>query len=163
MGRVAGDDLDNYIYALEDISRNIGREVDKIIPTLAGNFVLKPLKLRLWRQGIDGDGKKIGDGKYSPQTIRDKKRLGLKTSPITLHHKGDFYDSMSVKSSKGQILVSINPSAKNEPKKSNELLAKYGEAILMLTQREQEILAEKIVEQLKIKINSVKFPKIKFT
>lgn len=139
-------DLDTYIALLKERNRNIPKAVDKIVKRIGGVYILKPLKLRLFNQGTDGDGTLIGGGTYTPGYAARKKRKGVRSSPVTLRLTGKWYKSFRVDSSFGSIEVNAYDET---PNKTDQLFKKYGNKILNLTPEEEKKLAEKISEELK--------------
>jgi hypothetical protein len=157
----AGDILANYIYELQNQQRSISTDFVKLINERKGFLVLAPLKRRLFNFGIDGNENKIGSG-YSGSTIRQKRKLGLRTSPITLRWSGGWYESMDAKANRfGEIEITATKSVKGGLL-TDILEEKYGDAILKLTPKEQEDIAKIVEQEILTKFENIKIPQIEF-
>lgn len=145
---------------------NIGTFIKERVEKNSGILILKPLKLRLFNKGTDGNGNLIGDGKYSSNTIRQKRKKGVRTYPVTLRLTGSWYRSMYVDVRATPFNTEINvltdSGAKDEPGKTSYLIDKYGREVLTLNPLEQEVIAEDLSKELVKKINDIKLPKIDF-
>jgi hypothetical protein len=157
----AGDILANYIYELQKQERSIGTDFVKLINERKGFLVLAPLKRRLFNFGIDGDEEEIGNG-YSSSTIRQKRKLGLRTSPITLRWSGGWYQSMKATANRfGEIEITATKNVR-DGSLTNILEEKYGDAILKLTPKEQENIAKIVEQEILTKFENIKIPQIAF-
>jgi hypothetical protein len=134
--------LENEISEIEPVIR-------KIIKDNKGK-ILSIIKLRLYRKGIDGDGKSILPD-YSVATTKEKKGKRQITSHVTLRDTGEWYGSFYVVYENGEIKVNSNSS------KTIQLTEKYGDSILEFTNQELEHIILSIIEPEIIKrINSSK-------
>lgn len=143
--------------AIAELNREysqLGKWIPDYLKKRAGWMILRPLKLRLYNYGTDGAGNKLPPYK-SEAYVRYKRSKGVRGRPTTLFLTGSFYDSMEVitgKSGKTHLIeVVTNRSAKNEPKKTRELKAKYGSDILTLNQDEAQDIADELSKVLKEK------------
>lgn len=141
--KIAGDTLDNVIYNLTRKSRDLDRFIDSVIEK-NGGYILQKLKLRLWNQGVGGDGVKLINSESKGAVHRDKyrkwkRRMGFRANPVNLRLTGDFWRSMKVFSHKGIVII------KASDKKTPMLIRKYGENILTLTDEEQLWVIKNIV------------------
>lgn len=104
---------------LEDIVRD---KEDVIVSAIADD--------QLYRRGINGRGEKIMDYEpYKPRTIQIKKKKGQPTTRVTLRDTGDFHNSMYVVFDAEGFYVTASD------EKTPELIAKYGEEIFRLTDK----------------------------
>ena len=104
---------------LEDIVRD---KEDVIISAIADD--------QLYRRGINGRGEKIMDYEpYKPRTIQIKKKKVQPTTRVTLSDTGDFHNSMYVVFDSEGFYVTASD------EKTPELIAKYGEEIFRLTDK----------------------------
>ena len=146
---IANLPLSQAIAKLNKEYSQLGNWIPEYLEKRQGYMILKPLKQRLYNQGVDGAGNKLPPYKSEKYKIF-KRSKGVRAVPTTLFLEGNWYDSMYVKTGKkGKthlIEVLTNRSAKNEPKKTKELKAKYGEDILTLNDDE----AQKIADELSI-------------
>lgn len=141
--KIAGDDLDNVIFELTRRKNKLAEFIDFVIEK-NGGYILKKLKLRLWNQGRGGDGKLLINKKSKGKIWRDKyalwkKRAGFRSKPVNLRLTGAFWDSMKVFSNRGIVTI------KASDKKTPEILEKYGENVLTLTDEEQKWVIDTIV------------------
>jgi len=158
----AGDILANYIYELQRQERSIGTDFVKLINSRGGFIVLAPLKRRLFNNGTDGDGNLIGDGLYASSTLRQKKKLSLRTSHITLRWSGGWYQSMkAIPNRFGEIEVTATKQVKGGDL-TNILESKYGDSILKLNPTEQENIAKIVDQEILTKFENIKIPQIAF-
>lgn len=132
----------------------LGNWIPDYLKKRKGYMILKPLKLRLYNKGIDGAGNKLPP--YSSEKYKIfKLSKGVRAEPTTLFLTGRWYDSMDVvtgKEGKTHLIeVVTNRSAKDEPKKTKELKAKYGSDILTLNIDEAQKIADELSEVLKEK------------
>lgn len=90
--------------------------------------IVKAIQNQLYQRGIDGMGRKIMD--YQPYTYVTKaikKRKGQPTTRVTLKDTGAFYSDMHIVYTGDGFYVTSADS------KTEELRAKYGDAIFRLT------------------------------
>lgn len=165
---VVGNDLDNFILELTRKERNLGEFIDKQIKIFGGVWILRTIKLRLFNQGIGGDGTKLVSSNTTPESTaryqKLKSRKGIRANPMpNFVVKRNFFKSMYIKSRFGLIQVLTNDEAKDEPQKTETLIEKYGEQIFTLTVKEQEDVARKLSEKIAADFNKLKIPTIKFT
>lgn len=128
-----------YVLKLQYTKDNLPEIMEWILKKNEG-FILGMLKFRLFNFGTDGNNELIGGGEYSPKTIARKKKVGQKTSVITLRDKGIFYNSMFLETDG----VTYEISSKDP--KAARLVDSYGESILDLTLKQQDDLIENIVD-----------------
>jgi hypothetical protein len=121
--------LEQYIIEYQKEIENLDKVVEKIVLSKKG-WLLGEMKKRLYNQGIDGNGRKMGT--YSKRSITERKEIGgLTTGHVTLRRKGDWYKGMTIKSN-GKFSFNII----SEDWKNDKLLDMYGEAILEPTKEE---------------------------
>lgn len=146
------DEIDYYIKILEMKSKRAPQFVDQQLQKNEG-WILQKLKLRLWNRGIDGLGNPIIAKDTTPEAQAQykayKRKMGHRASHTTLHWSGEFYKSMKIISNRGVIFID----ATNINNKKDDLISKFGEDILSLTQKEQrwlidEFLSNKFVDWL---------------
>jgi hypothetical protein len=128
--------LDVYLASVLSISAKLDKEVDRIL-TARSSTIIGMIRNRLFQTGRDGEAKLIG--RYHPSTIKWKQQVNQRVSFITLRDTGEFYSSMFLTYDKG--LLEIHASSDKTP----FLIQEYGEAILELTTKEQEIIMNKIL------------------
>lgn len=138
----AGRSIEDAIYDLTQKSRALQNFIDMTIEK-NGGWILQKLKLRLWNQGIGGDGKKLYNKlstlKNQKRYALWKKKAGFRSKPVNLRLTGAFWDSMKVFSTNGEITI------KASDEKTPELIERYGENILTLTDKEQQWVIETII------------------
>lgn len=104
---------------LEDVIRD---NEDVIVSAIADD--------QLYRRGITGRGRKIKDyAPYTDTTIRIKRKKGQPTTRVTLRDTGDFHNSMFVVFDADGFYIT------SSDEKTEELVAKYGEDIFRLTDK----------------------------
>ncbi len=129
--------LETQIANLEKLKLDLPKTIDEII-LKNKSLIVGMLKLRLYNEGTDGDGNLIGY--YAPSTILEKKANNQKTSFITLRDQGYFYQGMFLEIIKDEYIIdSIDA-------KTDLLVEVYGEAILELTQEQQENIIINIID-----------------
>jgi hypothetical protein len=129
--------LDKYISDLE----NKGANLDKFLrDTIAKNEskIVGFIRTRLYQTGYDGDGNLIGY--YTASTEAKKRDNNQRASHITLRDTGDFYRGMFAEYRPGQVFIS------SSDRKTPELISEYGDGILELTELEQEIVMDTMIE-----------------
>lgn len=110
--------------------------------------LLELIKTRLYRYGLDGDGNLIGE--YTESSKARKKELRQLATHITLRNTGKFYKGMYAEMDGGTLLIDSTDS------KTEMLTGVYGEAILGLTEQEQEWLIDNIIDiELQKYVNSL--------
>lgn len=131
-------EINDYLSDLKNFEKNLSENIKSIIIKNQG-LILKTLKLRLFNTGIDGSGKSI-EPKYTDETIIRKKKSNQRYSHVTLRDVGNFYAGMYVEYYKNNMSIySSDP-------KSDLLTTKYGESILELTNEEQFVFINSILE-----------------
>lgn len=139
--------LQAYISFMRNEMSSIEEIVENIIKDNKGK-ILSMIKLRLYQRGIDGDGNKITP-EYTSITVSNKKDKRQITSHVTLRDTGEWYKSFYVYYDNGEIIVSSNSF------KTSQLVEKYGESILELTDQEIQLIINAIIEpELIRRINS---------
>lgn len=104
---------------LEDI---IMQKEDAIVSAIADD--------QLYRRGITGKGRKIMSyAPYTPYTIRIKKQKGQPTTRVTLRDTGAFHSSMFIVFEADGFYITASD------EKTQALIAKYGEEIFALTNK----------------------------
>ena len=131
----AGRTLEDAIFDLTRKTRDLERFIDTVIEK-NGGLILQKLKLRLWNQGVGGDGMKLINAESKGRKWRDKyakwkRKMGFRSTPVNLRLTGDFWKSMKVFSNKGEVTIVASD------EKTPELIRKFGENILTLTEEEQ--------------------------
>jgi hypothetical protein len=88
------------------IAKSFKFDVDKALnkaftPSNIQKWVLDTIKKRLYKDGITGSMQKLrtdkGNPYYTDAYVRVKKRIGERTSNVTLYQSGGFYDSFRFK------------------------------------------------------------------
>lgn len=97
------------------------------------------VRTRLYRYGVDGDGKEILPT-YSLRTINTKKEKGQISSHVTLRDEGLFYKGFYLELEKYDLILNSSDG------KTSALLDKYGEAILYFTKQEKEYIINEIID-----------------
>lgn len=90
--------------------------------------------------GIRADGSEITPD-YTRATVQIKQEKGQPTDKVRLHDTGDFYESIFVKIFDDVFDLDATDA------KTDELTAKYGDAILDLTEQNKRVLAEYLKPQ----------------
>lgn len=129
--------LTQYIQSLKDLEANLDSIVNTAIKNKEG-FILGLLKNRLFQTGISGDGSLIGY--YAPSTVKDKRERGKRAAFITLRDEGDWYRGMFV------IYDGTNVLINSSDEKTSSLIQEYGKSILELTEQEQNLVIDTIIE-----------------
>lgn len=109
---------------------------------------------QLFDDGIDSTGKSLGV--YSAYTIEDKKRKGLPFNHVTLFEEGNLHKSWRVFLDKNKDVV-IDSDLDTE--KYGQLIDKYGESIMGLTEENLQRLRSLVRIILKEKIQRTFFKK----
>jgi len=130
--------IDVYLKELQRIHNNLPKIIEAIIMKNQGEM-LKRLKLRLYNNGVDAEGKEITPT-YAAVTIEIKAGKGQRKSHVTLRDTGAFYAGMYLFIKEDKLFV-----LSSDPK-TPSLIHKYGEDILGLTIQEQEYLINAILE-----------------
>lgn len=94
---------------------------------------------QLFQKGISEDGTFLPE--YSPLTKKIKASKGAKYSNMTLHDTGAFYNSIVYKIDGDDILVKADD--------EHNLVGRYGDGILGLTDESKNVLKPEILERLK--------------
>jgi hypothetical protein len=106
---------------------------------------VKELQQSQLNEGKRGDNTEITPD-YTPFTKRIKQAKGQPSDRVTLKNRGDFWNS--IKTSPTDRFVEIYAT----DKKTNDLLAKYGEEVLGLNENNIIVLQEKFKDYLISKI-----------
>jgi hypothetical protein len=99
-------------------------------------FVLDLNTGQLYEEGRRADGVSLGE--YSPFTIRLKQLKGQRTDHVTLKDEGDFHQSFFLRI--GERSFEIDAS----DEKKDELLDKYGDAVLGLSEQSLKELRQDV-------------------
>lgn len=83
--------LREYIRLLERTEDDIPDVIDEFVRKRS-TYLVGNVKLRFWNYGIDGQGNFLGN--YAPSTKERKERQGQRSSHITLHDTGNWWDSL---------------------------------------------------------------------
>jgi len=94
---------------------------------------------QLFKEGVDGTGQVIGYYKPFTEQLNPLKKAG---SHYTLLDTGDFYKSMFVEVMEDSFIVKANGKKGNK-----DLLVKYGDEIIGLTDENKDILSELLLEK----------------
>lgn len=185
---IAGSDLNTVLRNLQKYSNKIrvkGDFVEKIVQPDEKKLILRPLQDRLYRYGIDGDGRKLPDYPKDYE-IWKRKKMG-RGKPTSLYLTGAWYDSMYVRygqaGKRWRIEIRTRANAptgagrtKNKGQfntkglmkqngtnadKTKSILRKYGEAVLQLTLDEQRVVASHVEQAIINELNTMNI-KIKF-
>lgn len=185
---IAGSDLNTVLRNLQKYSNKIrtrGTFIEEVVKPKEKDYILGRIQERLYRYGVDGDGKKLPP--YPPNyEIWKRKKMG-RGKPTSLYLTGAWYDSMYVRygeagrrwrievrtyanaptgagrtKNKGQFnLKGLMKQGGNNADKTRSILRKYGEAVLQLTEPEQVVLASYVEQQIINELNTMNI-KMKF-
>jgi hypothetical protein len=128
--------LDKYIVNLQKLENNLPSIIDKFIESESSHF-LGRVKLRFWNQGVDGDGKKIGE--YAESTVARKKKKGQRSSHVTLKDSSQWWDNLFITYEKGDLILDnrMRDLTQKLIEGVNRGNPAYGEAIMELTTDEK--------------------------
>lgn len=98
---------------------------------------------QLYSRGVDSEGAQLSPP-YTPLTVEIKKEKGQRFDHVTLKDTGQFYESFKVTAIKSGDLV-IEADAQKE---DNNLIDKYGEDVLGLTEESLDRFREMVYEEL---------------
>lgn len=143
--------LQDKINALNQFKLNINEYIQNEVISNEFDIVYMNAELQLNRQGINRDGIDIMSyAPYAPLTVSIKLKKQQPTTRVTLKDTGAFHSSFAV--------VAGNDSFKIEAydTKTRDLIAKYGESILGLTDENLSILArDTILPKLRDRLKSL--------
>ncbi len=128
--------IDNMLAQIRHIDKNLEAEAVHIVE--AKSESISEIVRGQLLKGLDGSGKAIKP-KYSPETIRSKKKKGQPTNKVTLFDSGDFHNSFFTQA-KGQFY-----SIFSKDHKAPFLFENYGENILTPTKENNSKVNLKIV------------------
>tara|TARA_R110002012_G_scaffold2215_3_gene10565 strand:- start:2287 stop:2742 length:456 start_codon:yes stop_codon:yes gene_type:complete len=141
--------LDALISSLNTVANSL-QKTTSVILKKQERFIVRVLQRRLLEKGTDANDKLIGGGQYAEATIRHKLFTGQTTSHFTLFDTGDFHKAMRVDLVGDMALITSGDS------KTSELMFRYGEDILGLTEEETDEAIRLFVDPLLQKeINSI--------
>jgi len=135
--------LERYIPRFDNYIKNFERTLFKIVKK-DEKFILKVLQNRLEFQNIDGDEKPLGTYSERHKKFRDK--LGLTTSGVTLNLFGGFYKGMYIDIERGVLVIDSRDYKTLLLVDGENGSPGYGDAILELTEGEQEEWIEQRIE-----------------
>jgi|SRR5210317_1031340 len=145
---LAGDDLDNFIYDLQQKQRNLIPFIDKTINDNQ-KWITGKIKLRFWNQGKDGFGKPLANRESSAKAKEKYKKWkaskGMRSRPTNLHVTKEFWNTMFAESKNGIVNIDTDPSRssyEHAQKKDDTIFRRFGENILTLTPEEQKDVIE---------------------
>lgn len=120
----------NLEYRLRKFKDNLPIYLQEIIQDKESIIVSAIADDQLYRRGINGRGEKIMSyAPYKPSTIAIKRKKGQPTTRVTLRDTGDFHKSMYVVADSEGFYITA------DDEKTPELIAKYGEEIFRLTDK----------------------------
>lgn len=122
------DVIEKKIQALKDFQASIPETINRVSKDKASILVKYNTNAQLYTEGVNAEGVKISSYRpYRPLTISIKKSKGQPTDRVTLKDTGDFHSSIKVELTPDGILFTATD------RKTLELMAKYGDSILGLT------------------------------
>ena len=125
--------LENYKASIPEYIRLVIVENEHIIVDMNA-------QIQLYEQGVNRLGEKIDSyAPYKPITIKIKRLKNQPTNRVTLRDEGDFEASFKVIANNISFMIDAT-----DPK-TNELIHKYGEQILGLTDENAEELAREYI------------------
>jgi len=123
--------LDALINSLDGIANTL--QLDTSIILIKERVkIVQVLQHRLMNSGTDGNDNLIGGGQYADMTIRHKLFTNQTTEHFTLFDQGNFHKGMFIKLDGDLALITSSDG------KTGDLISRYGEAILGLTEEETE-------------------------
>lgn len=126
--------LRNLTYRLRRFKEILDEELKDIMLDNE-DIIIGMVQEQLYNQGINGRNKFIADyAPYAPRTIKNKKRKGQPYDRVTLRDTGKFYNSMKLRAVRAGFGINAT-----DPK-ADDLIEKYGSAILRLTNENLSIL-----------------------
>lgn len=143
------DIFDRKIQPLEDFQNNAPRRILEQVEDVEPAVVAMNADEQLFAAGVRSDGTDIRPV-YTPFTVRIKGMKGQPTDRVTLRDEGDFHASLRLEFQADEFEIVAGDW------KEQKLKAKYGDAILGLTdaniQRLIEMIREPLLEDLKTDI-----------
>lgn len=136
-------ELTKYINSLENLESILVEKAKQAVLKKQG-FILGTVKSRLFNKGVDGDNKEITPS-YKNQTIEIKKSKNQRVSHVTLRDTGEFYNSLFINTKTNDIFLDSSDD------KADYLKMKYGKSIMDLTEQEQLIIIDTIIEPFLVK------------
>ena len=124
-----------YLNRLEKIEAGLENQAYRIIAEIQETIIDFVRERQLFEKGIDGKGVRLEP--YSPYTIALKKLKGEVYNRTTLLDTESFYSNMYVTARDGKYYITSSDS------KTNELKAKYGKHIMVVTDENNKIINEK--------------------
>lgn len=124
-----------YLEKLDRIEANLEAQAYKIIADIQEKILDFVREEQLYKKGIDGKGMRLEP--YSSYTIALKKFKGEVYDRTTLLDTGDFYDNMYVHARGRMYFVD------SSDYKAPDLKERYGDAIMVLTDKNNKIINEK--------------------
>lgn len=121
-----------YLAKLDRIEANLEAQAYKLIAEIQDRILDFVREEQLYKKGIDGKGVRLEP--YSPYTIALKKFKGEVYNRTTLLDTGDFYDNMYVHARDRMYFV------ESSDHKSEMLKEKYGDSIMVLTDKNNKII-----------------------
>jgi len=129
--------IDEYISFLKGFKNDLPKIVQLAITKNEGKIV-GMLKTRLYNYGTDGNNRLIG--LYSKATLIKKKEKNQRSSFITLRDTGSFYSGMHLTGRQGTLEIT------SSDYKAAMLTTKHGLAIMELTEYQQDIIIQTILD-----------------
>jgi hypothetical protein len=157
----AGSDLSFVIKRLNALNTSFKKRYINDWITHNKNFIMGMLKVRLWTRGISGDGTKLKP--YTPQYKKYKQSLGKRGSPTSLNLTGDWYNSMYVYVQTEQRNHIIEVRTHDNQDKTNSLKRKYGASIMTIDGVEQQIMIDRLQEDVNKSISEALGEEINLT
>jgi hypothetical protein len=143
--------FDEKINALVNFQSSINETVADEIAENKHIIIDMVATAQLFESGIDGRGMRLDSfSPYTARTISIKRSKGQVVDRVTLRDTGDFQDSINVFLFDGGFLIV------GEDKKTKELMDKYGDDILSLTDEHiGEIIWDYLYPALSTKLESL--------
>jgi hypothetical protein len=118
--------FEKQIKFIEDFESTIFRTFEQTVQEF--DFVLKDyvINKQLFRQGIDGDGKKLPG--YKRTTIRAKLRKGDPIDRTTLRNEGEFYSHIQIDAFSDHFEITSNV------EHDKFIIKRYGRNVLKITE-----------------------------
>lgn len=133
--------LDNLIDRLRAIEDEALMLVENVIRENEHALLSLNSRDQLYDRGIDRNGVEIASYRpYAPMTIQIKREKGQPTNRVTLRDEGNFYASFYI------IFGATGFEIAASDWKTEELIAKYGEEVLGLTDENVRLFAAEYIE-----------------
>jgi len=111
-------------------------------------YVLNLIKYRqLFEKGVDETGEIIGTYSAFTERLNPEKKEG---TPYTLFDTGDFYRSMFLIVTETELIIEADTLKQDAEGETTDLLEKYGDGILGLTEENKTELANKIIDKFNV-------------